>query len=71
MNSYPKVFNIDSDPREEHNIGTQYEWVIGPTLKVVEEIQGQRSAQSEPTGSEHHALLTSGHQVRQFMAQGR
>jgi arylsulfatase len=37
MNGYPKVFNIESDPREEHNIGAQYEWVIGPTLKVVEE----------------------------------
>jgi arylsulfatase A-like enzyme len=37
MNGYPKVFNIESDPREEHNIGTQYEWVIGPTLRVVDE----------------------------------
>ena len=37
MNGYPKVFNIESDPREEHNIGALYEWVIGPTLKVVEE----------------------------------
>ena len=36
MNGYPKVFNIESDPREEHNIGALYEWVIGPTLKVVE-----------------------------------
>ena len=37
MNGYPKVFNIESDPREEHNIGAQYEWIIGPTLKIVEE----------------------------------
>jgi arylsulfatase len=37
MNGYPKVFNIESDPREEFNIGAQYEWVIGPTLKVVED----------------------------------
>jgi arylsulfatase A-like enzyme len=37
MNGYPKVFNIESDPREEHNIGTMYEWVIGPTLRVVDE----------------------------------
>ena len=36
MNGYPKVFNIELDPREEYNIGAQYEWVIGPTLKVVE-----------------------------------
>ena len=37
MNGYPKVFNIESDPREEYNIGAMYEWVIGPILKAVEE----------------------------------
>jgi len=36
MNGYPKVFNIESDPREEHNIGEMYNWVIGPLLKAVE-----------------------------------
>jgi hypothetical protein len=30
------VFNIESDPREEHNIGEMYNWVIGPVLKAVE-----------------------------------
>ena len=35
MNGYPKVFNIESDPREEHNIGEMYNWVIGPLLRVV------------------------------------
>jgi arylsulfatase A-like enzyme len=37
MNGYPKVFNIESDPREERNIGALYEWVIGPSLRVVED----------------------------------
>jgi arylsulfatase len=37
LNGYPKMFNIESDPREEHNIGALHEWVIAPTLKVVEE----------------------------------
>ena len=37
MIGYPKIFNIESDPREEHNIGAMYEWVIGPALKTVEE----------------------------------
>ena len=36
MNGYPKIFNIESDPREEHNIGEIYNWVIGPLLKTVE-----------------------------------
>ncbi len=36
MNGYPKVFNIESDPREEHTIGELYNWVIGPLLKSVE-----------------------------------
>jgi hypothetical protein len=34
MNGYPKVFNIEADPREEHNIGEMYEWVLGPLLKA-------------------------------------
>ena len=37
MNGYPKVFNIESDPQEEQNIGEMYNWVLGPLLKVVEE----------------------------------
>ena len=40
MNGYPKVFNIELDPREQHNIGAMYEWVIGPALKAVEEYKG-------------------------------
>ncbi|MGX5736389.1 hypothetical protein [Bosea thiooxidans] len=35
-NGYPKIFNIESDPREEYNIGAMYEWVLGPVLKCVE-----------------------------------
>jgi arylsulfatase len=37
MNGYPKVFNIESDPHEEHNIGEMYERVLGPLLKIVGE----------------------------------
>ena len=36
MNGYPRVFNIEADPREEHNIGEMYEWVAGPLLAVEE-----------------------------------
>ena len=36
LNGYPKMFNIESDPREEHNIGEMYNWVMGPMLKAVE-----------------------------------
>jgi arylsulfatase len=37
MNGYPKVFNIEADPRKESNIGEMYEWVLGPLLKAVGE----------------------------------
>lgn len=37
MNGYPKIFNIEADPREEQNIGAMYEWVLGPVLKCVED----------------------------------
>lgn len=46
MNGYPKVFNIESDPREEYNIGAMYEWVIGPILKAVEEYK--KSLENHP-----------------------
>ncbi len=36
MNGYPKVFNIEFDPQEEHNIGELYNWVVGPLLMAVE-----------------------------------
>jgi hypothetical protein len=36
MNGYPKVFNIESDPHEEHNIGAMYNWVLWPLLTMVE-----------------------------------
>ena len=36
MNGYPMVFNIESDPQEEHNIGEMYNWVLGPVLTAVE-----------------------------------
>jgi arylsulfatase A-like enzyme len=48
MNGYPKVFNIESDPREEHNIGALYEWVIGPTLKVVEDYKASLKRYPNP-----------------------
>ncbi|CAN7296823.1 hypothetical protein [Rhizobium leguminosarum] len=37
MNGYPKVFNIESDPQEDHNIGEMYNGVLGPILKTAEE----------------------------------
>jgi arylsulfatase len=48
MNGYPKVFNIESDPREEHNIGEMYNWVIGPVLKVVEDYKASLPRHPNP-----------------------
>ena len=48
MNGYPKVFNIELDPREEHNIGEMYEWVIGPVLKVVEQYKASLAKHPNP-----------------------
>ena len=46
MNGYPKVFNIESDPQEQRNIGEMYNWVLGPLLKVVEEYR--RASSNHP-----------------------
>jgi hypothetical protein len=43
MNGYPKIFNIESDPHEEHNIGEMYNWVLGPFLKTVEDYKATLS----------------------------
>ena len=48
MNGYPKVFNIESDPREEHNIGEMYNWVVGPLLKTVEAYKATLSRHPNP-----------------------
>ena len=48
MNGYPKIFNIESDPREEYNIGAKYEWVIGPVLKAVEEYKASLAKHPNP-----------------------
>ena len=48
MNGYPKVFNIESDPHEEHNIGEMYNWVLGPLLKVVEEYKASVEQSPNP-----------------------
>jgi arylsulfatase A-like enzyme len=48
MNGYPKVFNIESDPHEEHNIGEMYNWVLGPLLKAVEEYKASLAKAPNP-----------------------
>jgi arylsulfatase len=48
MNGYPKVFIIESDPREEHNIGEMYEWVIGPVVKAVEQYKASLAKHRNP-----------------------
>ncbi|MFI0846056.1 sulfatase-like hydrolase/transferase [Mesorhizobium sp. IMUNJ 23232] len=48
MNGYPKVFNIEADPQEEHNIGEMYNWVLGPLLKVVEEYKASVEQSPNP-----------------------
>ena len=48
MNGYPKVFNIESDPHEEHNIGEMYNWVLGPLLKAVEEYKASLAKYPNP-----------------------
>ncbi len=48
MNGYPKIFNIESDPREEYNVGAMYEWVIGPVLKAVEEYKESLAKHPNP-----------------------
>jgi arylsulfatase len=36
MVGYPKVYNIEMDPREEYDVGVLYDWTWEPMLEVVE-----------------------------------
>ena len=60
MNGYPKMFNIESDPREEYNIGAVYEWVIGPALKVVEEYKASLRRYPNPPAEAINLARTNG-----------
>jgi arylsulfatase len=51
MNGYPKVFNIESDPHEEHNIGEMYEWVIGPVMRAVEQYKASVVKSPNPSAA--------------------
>lgn len=35
MNGYPAVFNIELDPREEHNLAAMFSWLNVPLSKVI------------------------------------
>ena len=48
MNGCPKVFNIEPDLQEEHNIGEMYNWVVGPLLSVVERYNASLVAHPNP-----------------------
>jgi arylsulfatase len=37
LNGYPLIFNIERDPREEHNISTTHGWVVGYALQIIAE----------------------------------
>jgi arylsulfatase len=37
--SYPSIFNVEADPREEVNVAATSAWVIGPYLRLVGEYQ--------------------------------
>ena len=48
MNGYPKVFNIESDPHEEHNIAELYNWVLAPLLKAVGDYKASLAKNPNP-----------------------
>jgi arylsulfatase len=48
MNGYPKVFNIEADPREELDIAASYPWVIGPILKAINHYKASLQAHPNP-----------------------
>jgi hypothetical protein len=58
MNGYPKVFNIESDQHEEHNIAEIYNWVLAPTLKLVEDYKKSLEKYPNPPCGKHDPILS-------------
>lgn len=48
MNGYPKIFNIESDPPEEHNIAEMYEWTLGPVLRAIDQYKASLASYPNP-----------------------
>ena len=57
MNGYPKVFNIESDPHEDQNIGEMYNWVLGPLLKAVGEYMEGLKQIPKPSSGQYDPVL--------------
>ena len=34
-NGYPAIYNIETDPREEHDVGADASWITGQYLRLV------------------------------------
>jgi len=45
-NGYPRVFNIEADPREEHDVGAYETWMIGKFMQYV--VQYVRTLEEHP-----------------------
>jgi hypothetical protein len=57
MNGYSKVFNVEADPREEHNMAEQYKWVIGSLLKAVEAYKASITQHPNPPAAHSTRFL--------------
>ena len=48
MLDYPKIFNIELDPREEHNVSSQHAWVMSHAMKSVGQYKASLKAHPNP-----------------------
>jgi arylsulfatase len=64
MNGSPKVFNIESDPHGEHNLGEMYNWVFEPLLKAVEEYKASLAKNPNPPAANKRLFRFQRAQVR-------
>ena len=54
---------------EEHNIGALYEWVIGPTLKVVEDYKASLRRYPNPPAANSTRRIDHGWVRRRLLSQ--
>jgi len=45
---YPQIFNIELDPREEHNVSSQHAWVMSHAMKFIGQYKASLKAHPNP-----------------------
>ena len=56
MAGYPKVYNIEMDPHEDHNVAALFGWVADPALGAIRKYEESLKKYPKPAAAQYHGL---------------